>query len=76
MPDFRFGADARGAALDARFRGAAFLVVLADFVALSEVFAADVALRPVAPVVFLGRLLEPVFLVAMLIPPGVLVGYG
>jgi hypothetical protein len=74
MPDFRFGADARGAALDARFRGDAFLVVLADFVAPSDVFAADVALRPVA--VFLGRLLEPVFLVAMLIPPGVPVGYG
>jgi hypothetical protein len=74
MPDLRFGADARGAALGARFRGAAFFVALADFVAVSDVLAADVALRAV--VVFLGRLLEPVFLVAMLIPPGPLVGHG
>jgi hypothetical protein len=62
--------------LDARLRGVAFLVVLADFVAPPVAVAAEVALRLVAPVVFLGRLLEPVFFVAMLIPPGVLVGYG
>jgi hypothetical protein len=72
MPDFFFGAVARGAELDVR-RGAAFFVALCELLELPD---ADFRALLEA-VLVLGRLLEPVFLVvAMLIPPGVPAGCG
>jgi hypothetical protein len=74
MPDFFFGAVARGAELDVRRRAAAFFVGPCELVAPSDAALVVVLLDVV---LFLGRLLESAFLaVAIVIPPGVPVGYG
>jgi hypothetical protein len=70
MPDFFFGAVARGAELEVRRRGAAFFVAPSEplLVLPDDDFFAVV----LEAVLFLGRLLEPVFfVVAIVIPPGV-----
>jgi hypothetical protein len=76
MPDFFFGADARGAELEVRRRGVAFFVAPPDFwVAPVDFFVPLEAL--VLPVRLVGRLPELAFLVvAIVIPPGVPAGCG
>jgi hypothetical protein len=74
MPDFFFGAVARGAVPDVRRRGAGFSAAPSELVAPSDARFVAVSLLDVR---FVGRLLEPVFLVvAIVIPPGVPAGCG
>jgi hypothetical protein len=77
IPDFFFGAVARGAEPDVRRRGAAFFAGPSELFALSDVAPVLFVVALFVVVLFLGRLLEPVFLVvAMVIPPGVPAGCG